>query len=362
MVSFFSHTVIFISLLNSGSGPTFAHFISWVVAVAFELAILATSLHIFVHSHWEPIVGDLFGGPLRKGITQWEYAEVVCVSIRALVLALLVALYILQSDFTKVNVHQPARATETTGLLDPSTAVVESNEHGTTDGRNTPEPWTRPTTTPTTSLWEYVSGYQLFFPYLWPSKSCRLQILFIFCIGLLILQRIINVLAPYQAGVIIDTLSWKEGQLQVPWGQICLYITYRWLQGSQGLIDSVRSNLWISITQYSYMELSTAAFEHVHNLSLDFHLGKKIGEVLSALTKGSSINTFLEQITFQVLPTLIDLVIAVLYFLFAFDAYYAIVITIMTFCYLYVTVRIMQWRAEMRRQMVNAQRQEDAIK
>jgi ABC-type transport system involved in Fe-S cluster assembly fused permease/ATPase subunit len=110
------------------------------------------------------------------------------------------------------------------------------------------------------------------------------------------------------------------------------------------------------------MELSTAAFEHVHGLSLDFHLGKKTGEVLSALSKGSSINTFLEQVTFQVVPMLVDLVVAIVYFLIAFDAYYALTVGISTFGYLYVTIRMAQWRAEIRRQMVNASRQEDAVK
>ena len=91
-------------------------------------------------------------------------------------------------------------------------------------------------------------------------------------------------------------------------------------------------------------------------------MGKKTGEVLSALSKGNSINTFLEQVTFQVVPMLIDLGVAIGYFLIFFDPYYALVVAIVTFCYLYVTVRMAQWRAEIRRQMVNASRQEDAVK
>ncbi|KAK5707324.1 ATP-binding cassette-type vacuolar membrane transporter Hmt1, partial [Elasticomyces elasticus] len=176
------------------------------------------------------------------------------------------------------------------------------------------------------------------------------------------MQRVVNVLVPYQVGVITDALSSDNGDFRVPWFEICMYILYRWLQGNQGLIGSLRSSLWIPVSQYSYMELSTAAFEHVHGLSLEFHLGKKTGEVLSALSKGSSINTFLEQVTFQVVPMLIDLGVAIGYFLIAFDAYYALVVGISTFCYLYVTIRMAQWRAEIRREMVNYSRQEDAVK
>jgi len=81
-----------------------------------------------------------------------------------------------------------------------------------------------------------------------------------------------------------------------------------------GVLGATRSMLWIPIGQYSYQALSTSAFEHVHSLSLDFHLGKKTGEVLSA------INTFLEQVTFQVVPMLYDLVVAIVYFPVFFDA------------------------------------------
>ena len=171
------------------------------------------------------------------------------------------------------------------------------------------------------------------------------------------------VLVPVQVGRITDILAGGTGDGHtIPWGGICLYIFYRLLQGNNGLLGAVRGTLWVPISQYSYQELSTAAFEHVHGLSLDFHLGKKTGEVLSALSKGSSINTFLEQVTFQVIPMLIDLGVAIGYFLIWFDAYYALVVAIVTFAYLYLTIRLAQWRADIRREMVNFSRQEDAVK
>jgi ABC-type transport system involved in Fe-S cluster assembly fused permease/ATPase subunit len=180
------------------------------------------------------------------------------------------------------------------------------------------------------------------------------------CFLIIILQRGINVLVPYQVGVIIDDLSGEN--IRMPWVPILLYVFFRLMQGGNGLLGAIRSNLWIPVSQYSYRELSIASFEHVHGLSLDFHLGKKTGEVLSALGKGNSINTFLEQVTFQVIPMLIDLCVAIGYFLIEFDAYYALVVTIVTFWYIYLTIRMAQWRAEIRREMVNADRETDAVK
>lgn len=364
------------TLLDTTPSPTLAQFVCWSVAIPIELVILSTSLSFYTGVHHEPVVGDPEGGKLRRSITPWECMEVVSSSIRILLLFALVLLYASKSITTKSHEKQTHErsngATESTGLLD-SSGVENGNANGHTYGSTNgaprseaskpQDPWVRPTTMPSTSWWEYLSGYSLFFPYLWPSKSRRLQIVVVICFFILVLQRVVNVLVPHQVRVIIRKLPGEDGdKYQVPWVEILLYVVFRWLQGGQGLLSSLRSTLWIPVSQYSYMELSTAAFEHVHGLSLDFHLGKKTGEVLSALSKGSSINTFLEQVTFQVVPMLIDLCIAVGYFLIVFDAYYALVVGISTFGYLYVTIRMAQWRAEIRRQMVNASRQEDAVK
>jgi ATP-binding cassette, subfamily B, vacuolar membrane transporter HMT1/ACLQ len=372
---FFVHALILISLVDAKPSPTGAQFVPWLLAILLEAIIWASSLAIYSNPHNEPIVGDPQGGPWRYGITAWEATELAVNAIRLVLLAALVFLFIASTNrrptSRKANSRLAADVGETRGLLDSEeTAGTNGSAYGAThaNGHSSPpqkpmDPWVRPTTVPSTSWWEYLSGYSLFFPYLWPSKSRRLQLVVVICFVLVLLQRVVNVLVPHQVSTITNILSAEEGDnLRIPWFQICLYILYRWLQGNQGLIGSLRSSLWIPVSQYSYMELSTAAFEHVHSLSLDFHLGKKTGEVLSALSKGNSINTFLEQITFQVVPMLIDLGVAIGYFLIAFDAYYALVVTIVTFCYLYVTVRMAQWRAEIRRQMVNASRQEDAVK
>ncbi|KAJ5094193.1 hypothetical protein N7456_010054 [Penicillium angulare] len=380
--SFFVYAVLLMTLLDTTPSPTLAQFICWSVAIPIELVILSTSLSIYTSVHHEPVVGDPEGGRIRRSITLWETLEVSSNAVRILLLFALVILYASKSisckNHDKKHGHHNG-STESTSLLDSSSAENgaangngNGHSYGATNGTNgingtngsakPQDPWVRPTTMPSTSWWEYLSGYSLFFPYLWPSKSRRLQIVFVACFILLVAQRVVNVLVPNQVDAITTALVADEGKFRVPWFEIFMYVVYRWLQGGQGLLSSMRSSLWIPVSQYSYMELSTAAFEHVHGLSLDFHLGKKTGEVLSALSKGSSINTFLEQVTFQVVPMLVDLAIAVGYFLIKFDAYYALVVGISTFGYLYVTIRMAQWRAEIRRQMVNASRQEDAVK
>ncbi|KIH92962.1 hypothetical protein SPBR_02296 [Sporothrix brasiliensis 5110] len=217
----------------------------------------------------------------------------------------------------------------------------------------------RPRKLPHKTWWEYLTSYSLFFPYLWPRDSPRLKLVVVVCFLILVVQRIVNFLVPNQIGHITDAFEAGTG---LPWIEILIFIFYKVLQGQSGVLGSARALLWIPVSQYSYLALTTAAFEHVHSLSLDFHLGKRTGEVLSALNKGAAINSFLEQVTFQVFPMLIDLLVAVIYFLLRFGAIYATIAAVITVFYLHMTVKMASTRADLRREMVNADREEEAVK
>lgn len=380
------------SMVDTKPSPTVAHLSTWILGLALELILLGASLALYTTPHRDRTATTPDGGAVQTKPNGWEITEVCIDIVRITILVTLIGLY---ATFAAVYRSKQKRAAqEAAGHPEEATSLLGStgdsdedanghapegtNANGNGNGNGygatsaaakpsaadaAPAGWSRPTTTPSKSWWEYIKGYSLFFPYLWPSKSRRLQIVVVICFCLVILQRLINVLVPIQVGIVTDILSGENGEKpRLPWAEITLYIFYRFMQGGSGVLGALRSTLWVPIGQYSYQALSTSAFEHVHSLSLDFHLGKKTGEVLSALSKGNAINTFLEQVTFQVVPMLVDLGVAIAYFLIAFDAYYALVVAIVTLCYLYLTIRLAQWRTEIRREMVNAGREEDAVK
>ena len=209
----------------------------------------------------------------------------------------------------------------------------------------------------------YIKSFKIFFPQLWPSDDRWLQFLILICFILLLMSRVVNVLLPRQLGIVTDRLAGDGGYTaSVPWSSVLIYVLLRFTSGNMGILGALRSFLWIPVGQYTYRRLSQTSFEHVHSLSLDFHLAKRTGEVLSALSKGSSINTFLEQLVFQILPVFVDLCLAIIYFYFSFDAYYALIVTIVTVSYLYATIKLTEWRTPLRRDMVTKMREQSAIK
>ena len=175
---------------------------------------------------------------------------------------------------------------------------------------------------------------------------------------LLIGQRFINVLVPYQLGRLVEAL----GPGSMPWKQIALYCLFRGLQGQQGIIGSIRAILWIPISQSLYRRLSCAAYEHVLNLSLDFHLSKRLGEVMTALGKGAALSTFLDGFAFQLFPMVFDLGIAAVYLFISFDAFYSIIVTGVMWSYVFATIYMAKHRARARREMAKRDRGMDAAK
>jgi len=76
-----------------------------------------------------------------------------------------------------------------------------------------------------------------------------------------------------------------------------------------------------------YSSLQLRLFAHLHSLSLRWHLGRKTGEVLRVVDRGTrSVNSLLNYIIFSIMPTIVDILIAVIYFLTQFNAFFALIV------------------------------------
>ena len=58
--------------------------------------------------------------------------------------------------------------------------------------------------------------------------------------------------------------------------------------GSMGLLNNLRAFIWIRVQQYTSRSVQTQLFEHLHNLSLRWHLHRKTGEVIRMVDRGST--------------------------------------------------------------------------
>lgn len=99
--------------------------------------------------------------------------------------------------------------------------------------------------------------------------------------------------------------------------------------GSMGVLNNLRSFLWIRIQQYTTREIEVELFAHLHSLSLRWHLNRKTGEVLRIMDRGTdSITNLLNYILFSIAPTIIDILVAVVFFVTAFNIWFGVIVLI----------------------------------
>lgn len=72
--------------------------------------------------------------------------------------------------------------------------------------------------------------------------------------------------------------------------------------------------------------MSQLSFEHLLNLSFAFHLRRKTGEILRILDRGAAINRAFELLLFNVIPTFIDIAVALVWFCIYFEWTLALVV------------------------------------
>lgn len=206
------------------------------------------------------------------------------------------------------------------------------------------------------STWQgFRKKVRLLVPYMWPRKNVFLQVLVLFCLGLLGVERAINVFVPIYYKNIVNELtdgsSWSALATTV-----CIYVLLKFFQGggagASGFVSNMRSFLWIKVQQFTNRVVQVRLFGHLHSLSLRWHLGRKTGDVLRSIDRGtSSINSLLSYIVFSIFPTIADIVISIIYFITYFNAWFGLIVFVCMTLYLTLTIIITEWRTKYRRDM-----------
>ncbi|CAK8695554.1 unnamed protein product [Clavelina lepadiformis] len=193
----------------------------------------------------------------------------------------------------------------------------------------------------------------LIWPFIWPEKNFLLQLRVIFCILCLIGGRVINPFVPIFYKKIVNSLT-NDVSWTIVWVQVVQYVLLKSLQGtgSGGIIDSIRLYSWIKVQQYTNRCVQIRLFQHLHSLSLRWHLSRKTGAVLRSIDRGTlSINSFVSYIVFSIFPTILDIIVAVVFFITTFNIWFGLIVFVSLTIYLVATILITEMRTKIRRQM-----------
>ncbi|KAJ8682800.1 hypothetical protein QAD02_018592 [Eretmocerus hayati] len=194
-----------------------------------------------------------------------------------------------------------------------------------------------------------------FAPFLWPKDSFWMQLRIIFCLNLVVVGRVINLYTPIYNKRIVESITKFPGQLR--WDLVVIFVGLKFLQGGgskgMGILNNLRSYLWIKIQQYTTREIQVELFRHLHSLSLRWHLRRKTGEVLRVMDRGTnSINQLLNYILFSIVPTIVDIIIAIIFFITAFNKWFGLIVFSTMLLYMMTTISTNDWRVDYRRRKI----------
>ena len=81
--------------------------------------------------------------------------------------------------------------------------------------------------------------------------------------------------------------------------------------------------------------LQIRLFDQLHSLGLRWHLSRKTGEVLRVINRGTdSVNSLLSYLLFNIFPTIVDILVAIIYFITAFNAWFGLIVFVTMAVYL----------------------------
>ncbi|KAI3320340.1 P-loop containing nucleoside triphosphate hydrolase protein [Xylariaceae sp. AK1471] len=199
----------------------------------------------------------------------------------------------------------------------------------------------------------YLQDFSILWPYLVPRHDRKVQ----FCISVNILciaaDRALNVLVPRQLGLVTDRVLDKQS----PYRELTIWLLLRIMHSDSGT-GLVRELVKIPIQQFSYRQVTNAAFGHVMDLSMDFHSERDSAEVLKAVEQGEALTNVMETAISDVAPAIVDLFISfwILYWKFSVYATLAMIVAAITFGL--VQVITANWNTGNKRQSKKAEREE----
>ncbi len=185
-------------------------------------------------------------------------------------------------------------------------------------------------------------------PYLW---EYRIRVLF--ALVCLVAAKTANVGVPVLLKSIVDALMPGAGSAQmalvVPLG---LVLAYGALRLSNTVFTELRELVFAKVTERAVRRVALQVFQHLHALSLRFHLERQTGGLTRDIERGTrAISSLVSYTLYSILPTLVEISLVLGYLFFNYEGWFAGIAVGALAVYIVFTITVTEWRTQFRRTM-----------
>jgi ATP-binding cassette subfamily B protein len=187
-------------------------------------------------------------------------------------------------------------------------------------------------------------------PYLWPRDDWTSRGRVVASFTFLILAKVATVYIPLVYSHAVDALAPKNGGMAVL--PVALIIGYGLLRVASAGFGELRDAVFAAVQQRTVRRVALQTFEHLHRLSLRFHLDRATGGLARAMERGTAgIEAVLRLAVFNIIPTLIEVLMVGAILWRVFDWRFAALTLLAVAAYLGFTLGFTNYRVKVRRAM-----------
>ena len=191
-------------------------------------------------------------------------------------------------------------------------------------------------------------------PYLWPKDQPDMRRRVVISLMVLFLAKLIAVWTPQFYRQAVDALApnGASGATMLGLGAVGLTIAY----GIARLMDvgfqQLRDVVFAPVGQRALRRLAAETFEHIHRLSLRYHITRKTGGLSRIIERGvKGVSFLLRFLLFSIGPLLLQLIMIAIILSIQLDFAYMVVVLLTITSYIAFTFRITEWRVKIRKEM-----------
>ena len=188
-------------------------------------------------------------------------------------------------------------------------------------------------------------------PRLWPDDQPWVKRRVILAMLMLMASKMVAVYSPMLYKAAVDALA-GEGVPPLALGAVGLTVAYGMARLMTNGFQQLRDAIFAKVAQRALRQLALETFEHIHRLSMRYHITRKTGGLSRIIERGvKGVEFLLRFLLFSIGPLVLELLMISAIFYWLFDARYLAVVGVTIAIYIWFTFKVTEWRVKLRREM-----------
>ncbi|MEP5632662.1 MAG: ABC transporter ATP-binding protein/permease [Tateyamaria sp.] len=188
-------------------------------------------------------------------------------------------------------------------------------------------------------------------PYLWPDNMPWVKKRVVLALIALVVSKLISVYTPIIYRNAVDALA-DSGVSPLALGAVGLTLAYGFARLMTVGFQQLRDAIFTRVGQRALRMLALETFQHIHRLSMRYHITRKTGGLSRIIERGvKGVEFLLRFLLFSIGPLVLELVLIGIILTILFDAWYLLIVSVTIGIYVWFTFAVTEWRVKLRRVM-----------